>query len=89
VHDAVAEKVLFAVASTKHLARERVSLESSLQELGFDSLDATVLMFELEKQFQLSLPDEEVRSVRTVREIVEQIRSLSETAVGRPPVVGE
>jgi acyl carrier protein len=46
-------------------------------------------MFELEKQFQLSLPDEEVRSVRTVREIVEQIRSLSETAVGRPPVVGE
>ena len=74
--DPFAEKVLSAVASVKHIAREQISLESSLQDLGFDSLDATVLMFELEKQFQVSISDDEVRSLRSVRDIVDGIGRL-------------
>ena len=78
--DPFAEKVLSAVASVKHVARERISLESSLQDLGFDSLDAIVLLFELEKQFQVSIPDDQVRSVRSVGEIVERVGRLAATA---------
>ena len=83
--DPFAETVLSAVASVKHLAREKVSLESSLQELGFDSLDTTVLLFELEKQFQISISDEEVRTVRTVRDVVEGISRLVANAAPDPP----
>ena len=71
-----AEKVLSAVASVKHIPRERISLESSLEELGFDSLDKIVMLFELEKQFQVSISDDAVRSVRSVSDVVEGAAKL-------------
>lgn len=74
------ERVLAALASTKHIPREQISLESSLPDLGFDSLDKVTLLFELEKQFQLSIPDEEVRSIHSVRDIVEAISRLVASA---------
>lgn len=75
--DPITEKVLAAVASVKHIERERVSPDSSLEELGFDSLDATVLLFELEKQFETTISDEEFRTVRSVRDIVEEVSRLA------------
>lgn len=77
--DSLAEKVLAAVASVKRISPEQVALESSLQELGFDSLDTTVLLFELEKRLQVSIPDEAARTVRTVRDIVEGVAKLTAT----------
>jgi len=80
VADLLTEKVLSAVASVKHIQREQISADSALQELGFDSLDTTVLLFELEKQFQISIPDEAVRSVRTVRDVVDGVAKLMVSA---------
>ena len=74
--DPFAEKVLSALASVKHIPRERISLESTLEELGFDSLDKIVMLFELEKQFQISISDDAVRSVRSVRDVVEGAAKL-------------
>ena len=87
--DHLSDKVLSAVASVKHIPREKVSVESSLQELGFDSLDATVLMFELEKQFQVTIPDDGVRSVRTVADIVAEVSKLAASAPLAPPAAGQ
>ena len=60
----------------KHIPREQISLETSLEELGFDSLDKIVMLFELEKQFQISISDDAVRSVRSVRDVVEGAAQL-------------
>jgi acyl carrier protein len=68
--------VIAALASVKHIARERIALDSSLQDLGVDSLDKVTLLFELEKTFQISIPDEQIGAVRTVGDIVEGISSL-------------
>ncbi|MBI4460106.1 MAG: acyl carrier protein [Acidobacteria bacterium] len=76
----LADKVMSALASVKHIPRERISLESSLEDLGFDSLDKVTLLFELEKQLELSIPDEEARSLRRVRDIVEGISRLVASA---------
>ncbi len=70
------DRVLSALASTKHIPKETISLESSFEELGLDSLDKVTLLFELEQQLNLSIPDEEFRSVRTVSEAVETISKL-------------
>ncbi len=81
--DSVAEKVVATLASVKHVPRERITLDSSLQDLGFDSLDVITMLFELEKEFEISIPDEEARSVRSVRDIVEGVRKLlSATSMG-------
>lgn len=77
VSDALTEKILATLAAVKHLPRDKVSLDSSLQELGLDSLDTITLLFELEKQFHIAISDEQVRSLRSVRDIVEGVRRLA------------
>jgi acyl carrier protein len=72
----LAEKVLSALGSIKHIPRETISLETSLQDLELDSLDKITLLFELELHLDLSIPDEEFRSVRTVSDVVEAISKL-------------
>ncbi len=74
--DAVAEKVIATLASVKRIPAEKITLETNLQELGIDSLDVFTLLFELENAFKISIPDDDVRSIRTVNDIVEGIRKL-------------
>ena len=74
--DVVAEKVISVLASVKRIPRESISLDSSLENLGLDSLDVITMLFELEKEFQISIPDDEARLVRNVRDIVEGVRKL-------------
>ncbi len=75
--DGVTEKVLAIVALVKRIPREKISLDSALQELGLDSLDTIVLLSELEDQFKISISDDEARAIRSVRDIVEGIRRLT------------
>jgi acyl carrier protein len=74
--DELAGKVISILASVKHIPREKITLESSLADLGFDSLDTISMLFELESAFQISIPDEKARSIRNVHEIVSGIRAL-------------
>jgi acyl carrier protein len=57
-------------------------------DLGFDSLDTMTLLFELENTFQISIPDEQARSIRTVSEIVEGVRALKNSAPIQPASAG-
>jgi acyl carrier protein len=75
--DEIAEKVLTVLASVKRIPRESISLDSGLQELGVDSLDTIVLVSELEDQMKIVISDEAVRSIRSVRDIVEGVRKLA------------
>ncbi|HXZ18654.1 MAG TPA: phosphopantetheine-binding protein [Candidatus Acidoferrales bacterium] len=82
----VADRVLAALAAVKHVPRESISLDSALADLRVDSLDTITLLFELEEHFHLTLPDDVVRSLRTVRQIVEAIeRSLAAPSPGPAP----
>jgi acyl carrier protein len=78
--DELTQKVLSAIASVKRIPPERVSLEGSLADFGLDSLDTITLLFELEKQFDISISDEQARSIRSVRDMVEGVRKLVEGA---------
>lgn len=74
--DAVAEKVIATLASVKRIPAEKITLETNLQEMGIDSLDVFTLLFELENAFHISIPDDDVRSIKTVNDIVEGIKRL-------------
>ena len=74
--DELAEKVQSVIATSKRIPREQVSLDSTLESLGMDSLDQLNLLFALESDFNISIPDEEAKSIRTVREMVEGVRKL-------------
>lgn len=74
--DAVAEKIIATLASVKRIPAEGIKLDTNLQEMGIDSLDVFTLLFELENAFKISIPDDEVRSIRTVNDIVEGVKKL-------------
>ena len=74
--DAVAEKVIATLASVKRIPAENIKLDSNLQQMGIDSLDVFTLLFELENAFKITIPDDDVRSIKTVNDIVEGIKKL-------------
>ena len=81
--DAVAEKVIATLASVKRIPAEKITLETKLQDLGIDSLDVFTLLFELENAFKISIPDDDVRSIRSVNDIVEGVKKILAAA---PPM---
>jgi acyl carrier protein len=74
--DAVAAKVIETLASVKRIPVDQIKIDSNLQELGIDSLDVFTLLFELENAFHISIPDDDVRSIRTVNDIIEGVKKL-------------
>jgi acyl carrier protein len=74
------EQVLSALVKVKPGLGTGITPESTLESLGLDSLDTITLMFELESRAGVSIPDEEVRSIKTVGDIIERIRRLKDSA---------
>lgn len=74
--DAVEEKVINAIAELKKVSPDTIAPDASLSDLEIDSLDVVTLVFELEDEFQVSVPDDKIRSVRSVRDVIDGIRHL-------------
>ena len=55
---------------------EKVTPETTFEELGMTSLDALALVNELEEQFNVAIPNEEAMGLSTVGEAIESIRRL-------------
>lgn len=69
-------KVLEIIAQQKRVPVENVTINSSFDELGLDSLDAVNILFELEGAFDINIPDDKARQIKSVREMVEGVRAL-------------
>jgi acyl carrier protein len=76
VSETVTSKVIASIAKTKQIEPETISLDATLEDLKFDSLDGLNLFFELEEAFDLNIPDGRARSLRSVRQIVEGLQQM-------------
>ena len=74
--DELTQRVLKCIATSKRIPLETVTIDSEFQELGIDSMDAVEILFALENEFDISIPDDEVRSVRNVRQMAEGVEKL-------------
>lgn len=80
MQEAIEERVLRAVASSQHTAVERLTPDTTFEELGMTSLDALALIADLEEEFGIEVPNEDALSLRNVRQAVECVRALTTTA---------
>lgn len=78
--DVLTEQVFSAIAKVKHIPRETITPESTLESLALDSLDTITLLFELEDALGLTIPDDRLRNLRTAGDVVAGIRQLKESA---------
>ena len=74
--DDLIQRVLKVIATSKRVPLETVTIDSDFQQLGIDSMDAVEILFALENEFDISIPDEEVRSVRGVRDMCQGVERL-------------
>ena len=81
-NEELTEKVRGIIASTQHLPQEKVTAESTFQELGIDSLDGINILFAVESEFNINIPDDAAQSIRSVRDVVEGIAKLLEQREG-------
>ena len=55
------------------------------KQLNIDSMDAVEILLALENEFDTSIPDEEVRGVRTVCQMCEGVERLGAAKAAREP----
>ncbi len=72
----VTRKVIAAIAKIKQIDPETITLDTTLEELKIDSLDGLNLFFNLEDDFDITIPDAQARSMRSVRQIIEGLEQL-------------
>jgi len=73
----IAQKLLDIVKEEKHLGEELLNEETPLAEAGIDSLDSLTILFAIEEQFRISIPDERARAVKTFGDLVDLVEQLA------------
>lgn len=76
--DDLGAHVIRVIARSQRIPIESISLDSTFEELKIDSLDGINIVFELEKEFDIEIPDEGVQNLRSVRGAVDGVRHLLE-----------
>jgi len=70
----IADKVRAIIIDRLGVDEADVTTEANfINDLGADSLDTVELIMELEKEFDISIPDEEAEKIQTVGEAVSYV----------------
>ena len=74
--EVLAARVMTEIAAVKKIPVESITIDSTFEELAMDSLDAMNLLFTLEEQLGVSIPDEAANSIRDVRSAVAGVERI-------------
>ena len=70
----IEERVIKMVAEQLGVKEEDIQSTSSfVEDLGADSLDTVELIMEFEKEFDISIPDDQAEKIQTVGEAIRYI----------------
>jgi acyl carrier protein len=74
--DVVFEKLATIISTKTKVKKEEITLDSDFElDLKLDSLDIVEIVMAIEEEFNITIPDEDVQKLRTVKDAVEYIRN--------------
>ena len=74
--DELFEKMKKLIAEKLEIEEDKISLEASFrQDLGADSLDTYELVYAIEEEMGISIPDEKANEFETVGDAVDYIKT--------------
>ena len=79
------QRILKVIADSQKLPPEKVTIDSTFEELGIDSLDGVNILFALENEFNINIPDEGVQGIRSIRQMVEALEKLLASGPSEAP----
>jgi acyl carrier protein len=74
----LASKVIAVIAKAQRIPAETIALDSTFEQLKIDSLDGINIVFAIENEFGINIPDEGAQNLRSVRETVDGVARLLE-----------
>jgi acyl carrier protein len=74
----IEEKVIEIIVREQHLAPGTVKPESTFAELGIDSLDGVNILFALEEEFKIDIPDNVAQNMKSVQQVVDSLTRVLE-----------
>ena len=72
------EKVMEIIAREQHLDPSKVTIDSTFEELGIDSLDGVNILFALEEEFKIDIPDAVAHNMKSVRQVADSLTRVLE-----------
>ncbi len=67
------EKIRALIAEQLDIDEDKISLDTTFEDIDADSLDVVELVMALEEEFDLEIADEEVEKIQVVGDIVNYI----------------
>lgn len=67
------EKVRSLISEQLDVEEDKITLETTFEDIDADSLDVVELVMALEEEFNLEIADEEVEKIKTVGDIINYI----------------
>jgi acyl carrier protein len=86
-YEELTARVRSIIAATQHLPQEKITADSTFLELGIDSLDGINILFAVESEFNINIPDEAAQNLRSVRDVVDGIAKLLDGGQGNQAAV--
>jgi len=65
-----------AISKQKGLDSSCIGVDSSLLELGVNTLDAISIVYDIEDRFKIEVPNEMLADLESVRDIVNKLSTL-------------
>ncbi len=75
-YEELTARVTAVIANAQHIPLEKITADSTFLELGIDSLDGINILFAVESEFNINIPDEAAQNLRSVREMIDGIHKL-------------
>jgi len=72
----ITDKIIEIIFKNFKIEKEEISLESTFQSLGVDSLDVVEFIFDIEIEFKLIIPDNVLLEFVTVASVVDYVDKL-------------
>jgi acyl carrier protein len=74
--DDVMSRVIRVIAETQRIPVDSVKPESTFEELKIDSLDGINIVFAIENEFNINVPDDAAKSLRSVSDVASGVEKL-------------
>ena len=73
----IQSKIISLTAKQLGLGEDTISLDSNfMDDLGADSLDTVELVMNIEEEFGIEIPDDEVEGIHTVKSMVNYLTNV-------------
>lgn len=67
------EEISKILAETLGIDQAEISIDSKFSDLGADSMDVMRLVVELEKEYQISIPDQRIEQFYTLKDLIQYV----------------